>query len=232
MTLAFLPVGTLAMCILIGYVEAAFEHRCKIDDYQQNARDNTLCGRNLADYLMNVLCADAGMNTKRSDIGIFQNKHEADNFLKPSKRSDGLSTGIVCECCLHRCSRAEMSEYCAGSRRKRSVRGALNELDQRSFYEEDATKDLDETMTLEELMKHPVIQQLERQKEINIQRISESKRTSKEATSYELGEDEQYRELRKQVEGELVKLLADQNMRSEEEHKSELEKLLRLLGYY
>lgn len=50
---------------------------------------------------------------------IHKTKEEAHSYLR-SKRS--VNVGIVCECCLHRCTISELNEYCPSERAERSVR--------------------------------------------------------------------------------------------------------------
>ena len=47
-------------------------------------------------------------------------KSEASTVLGRARRSP-MSRGIVCECCYHRCSVRELTQYCAGLPGKRSA---------------------------------------------------------------------------------------------------------------
>ena len=111
---------------------------------------------------------------------------EANSILRIRKRPMG-TPGLVCECCVNRCSPAEMRQYCSGSntRRKRGIdtdhkmtlftEEGLNE-----FYEELDNMEADEyeRMTVAELEQQPILRLLEKQKEINIRKGTSLKRVS------------------------------------------------------
>ncbi|XP_067946457.1 uncharacterized protein [Watersipora subatra] len=107
---------------------ADFEHFCTTNDYyygSQSYNQYQLCGSNLAEYIFDRC---AGMlfvgveapkpRKKRSKSGTFLEEKRANSFLR-TKRS--LSVGIVCECCIFRCSVIELDQYCSSKRRRRST---------------------------------------------------------------------------------------------------------------
>ena len=132
------------------------------------------------------------INTLKSSVNlgryqsIFSDQQKASSMLKPANTKRSASQGIVCECCINRCSKSEMLEYCAEpeKRRKRSLllRASSPVSDQpviRSQADVDEFyRQLDEeiqespedssasTFDLREFENQPLIQLLEKQKEI------------------------------------------------------------------
>lgn len=54
----------------------------------------------------------------------------ANSYLKRDRRSyddneNDVNQGIVCECCVHRCSFDEITQYCEAKRKRRSVRSVI-----------------------------------------------------------------------------------------------------------
>ena len=65
----------------------------------------------------------AGKRSASRASQIFLGKDDANSLLR-TKRN--LATGIVCECCVNRCSSRELNQYCAEpTRRRRSVRSIV-----------------------------------------------------------------------------------------------------------
>lgn len=129
---------------------------------------------------------------------ISRTPDQAKAFLSsPSKRGSS-NQGIVCECCVNRCSLSELDQYCAqpGKRRRRSIKLTAptkqipyidDDESLNRFYDELETTDVDpnEVMSIEELERQPIVKLIELQKVKNIQqgsnkRGSESVKVSEE----------------------------------------------------
>ena len=143
-------------------------------------------------------------------------------MLKPANTKRSASQGIVCECCINRCSKSEMLEYCAEpeKRRKRSLllRASStvsehsvirSQADVDEFYrqldeeiQESSEDSSESTFDLKEFENQPLIQLLEQQKEINIQQAKNSKRNS--------GEDNEQR-LKDYLRAKYRAMLSDNN---------------------
>ncbi|XP_064594636.1 molluscan insulin-related peptide 3-like [Liolophura sinensis] len=108
-----------------GPVEAGYGKTCSPERRREGPAARGMCGTHLSDAL-SVVCGGIFSVAKRSEQpsartlkDIIANKQDALDYL--GKRSSGLErTGVVCECCYHKCNIMEMLEYC-GSSRKRSL---------------------------------------------------------------------------------------------------------------
>lgn len=171
---------------------------------------------------------------------IFQRKNQADTFLQASKRSDSYNTGVVCECCIHRCSYGEMLQYCSSSksgRRKRSIFAGKEEEIMDEIYNEIAMKmkDYDGPLpTWEELIDDPVLQRLKEQKLANIASSEERKRVSGEMAEAAPIDKEKEVQLKDYMRSRLLKMfeMSEHNMNDgskEKELESLLEKFLELM---
>ena len=59
---------------------------------------------------------------------IFLAKNDANAYLRVKRGRDSLSQGIVCECCINRCSAHEISQYCDNKRKKRSIKSLITSI--------------------------------------------------------------------------------------------------------
>lgn len=119
--------------------------------------------------------------------GVGLDRKQANSVLGVSKRNG--NTGVVCECCVHRCKRSEMMQYCAPSgRRRRNVRRQITDEDIERFYDQlDSMRaddsQQDSALSYDEFEQQPIVKLLEQYKQINIAR-EESTETNSAGDEY------------------------------------------------
>lgn len=104
-----LVLTTALLLLLPFHIDADYEHSCTFHEKLNNQK--YFCGDNLKKMLQTI-CRMVGRKKRSVDRSekVFHPKKRALAML--NKRQNEGNQGIICECCVNKCSLNEMAQYC------------------------------------------------------------------------------------------------------------------------
>nr|AXL95338.1 insulin-related protein [Conus ermineus] len=98
-----------ALGLLLHWSHAGLDHYC--DPMQPPEPPRGICGQELANTV-EAICQSGRRSRRWGRENVSQLKKRVSMLLKTRAKRTIKPRGIVCECCVHRCTVAEFREYC------------------------------------------------------------------------------------------------------------------------